>query len=293
MNAWYPSRWGAEDEIGALNLVKAREIARAASLARIGKVYNLGRAIAPGIPIHPFHGPMLISTYHRHSESLRAPGKKNDAGGMNTRLEMSDHTGTHIDGLNHISIGERLYNGHVSDQITGAGGTSKLGMEKTPAIFTRGVMLDVAALRGVDVLGPGEPVGSEDLRTILAKSGKRIMRGDAVLVATGWGRLWGKDDEKYGGPCPGINLSAAEWLTEKGAVVFGADTWNGEVDPTEDQQGADAVHQHMLAKSGVRIIENMYLEELQRDGVVEFLFVCLPLRLKGATGSPVTPIAVV
>ena len=233
---------GAEDEVGALNLVKSREIARGAPLVKLGKVYNLGRTIAPGIPIHPFHGLMLISTYHRHWESLRAQDKKNDAGGMNTRLEMRDHTWTHIDGLNHISIGERLYNGHVSDRITGAEGASKLRMEKTPAIFTRGLMLDIEALWRVDAIGPGEPVGAEDLKAASARGGKRAMRGDAVLVATGQGRLSEKDVEKYGAPCPGIDLSAAEWLTEREAVVFGADTWNGEADAIEDQQGADAVN---------------------------------------------------
>jgi kynurenine formamidase len=291
--AWYPSRWGKADEVGALNLVTAATAKGAAGLVKKGRVYNLGRTIAPGIPIHPFHGPMMISTYHRHAESLRAPGKENDAGGMNTRLEMSDHTGTHIDGLNHISIGDKLYNGLDADLVTGAEGTSKLGMEKTPAIFTRGVLLDVASWKGVKMLGPGEAISAADLEAVLAKSKGTIKPGDTVLVATGWGKLWAKDPQTYGGPCPGIDMSGAEWMVEKGAAVFGADTWNGEFDPTPDLRGADEVHKYLIVKKGVRIIENMDLEGLQKDRVKEFLFVCLPLKLKGATGSPVTPIAVV
>jgi kynurenine formamidase len=292
VDKWYPSRWGKDDEVGALNAIHYSDVLKAMSLVKKGKVYDLGRIIEAGIPSHPFHGPIMILTYHRQAEDLRSSGKTNTAGGMNTRLEMSDHTGTHLDGLNHISISERLYNGYDADTLTGAAGTSKLGMEKTPPIVTRGILVDVATHKGVKVLKAGESVTAKDLKDALAEEGVGLKRGDAVLVATGWGRLWMQNNRKYSNSCPGIDLSAAEWLAEEGIVIFGADTWNGEVDPTKVQRGADRVHQHLLVKNGIRIIENMYLEELQRDKVTEFLFVCLPLRLKGATASPVTPIAI-
>ena len=105
-------------------------------------------------------------------------------------------------------------------------------------------------------------------------------------------KYWMADNKKFLGPVPGIDLSAATWLADQGAAIVGADTWNVEVDPTEDLRGADAVHQHLLTKNGIRLIENLSLDELSRDKVSEFLFVCLPLRLKGGTGSPITPIAV-
>jgi len=134
---WYPSKWGAEDEIGALGAINYSKIIEAARLVKNGKTYNLAHVLEEGIPSLSFHGHFLYTTFRRHSVDLKSPGKMNNAGGMNTRLEMADHTGTHIDGLNHISIGERLYNGHVSEEIMGTFGTEKLGIEKTPPIFTR------------------------------------------------------------------------------------------------------------------------------------------------------------
>jgi len=290
--SWYPSKWGADDEIGAVQAISPEKIVQAASLVKKGKRYNLAHVLEDGIPNVPFHGQFLYSTFHRHSLDLKSPGKLNDAGGMNTRLEMADHTGTHIDGLNHISIGERLYNGYFSEEITGTFGTSKLGIEKTPPIFTRGILIDVAAFSRVPSLDGGYAINVKEIRSCLESAHLSVKSGDAVLVRTGWGRYWMSNNAKFLGPVPGIDLSAAEWLEREGAVVVGSDTWNVEVDPATPMKGADAVHQHLITKSGVRMIENMYLEELSNDKVGEFLFVCLPLRIKGGTGSPVTPLAV-
>jgi kynurenine formamidase len=211
---------------------------------------------------------------------------------MNTRLEMADHTGTHIDSLNHVSIGERVYNGVIAEEIVGTFGSTKLGIEKTPPIFTKGILMDVAMSKGVQVLDPGYAISAKDLKDSLRTKNLELEKGDAVLVHTGWAKHWMTDNKKFLGPVPGIDLSAAEWLADQGAAVVGADTWNVEVDPSEDLRGADAVHQHLLTKNGIRLIENLSLEELSRDCVSEFLFVCLPLRLKGGSGSPITPIAV-
>ena len=289
---WYPSKWGSEDEIGALNSISPSKITTAARLVSKGKVYNLAQILEDGIPNHPFHGPFWYATFRRHSLDLKSPGKQNDAGGMNTRIEMADHTGTHIDALNHVSIGERVYNGIVAEDIVGFFGSTKLGIEKTPPIFTRGVLLDVAAAKEVDCLAPGYAISEKELRNCLETNHLKLEAGDAVLVRTGWMKYWMADNKKFLGPVPGIDLSAATWLADQGAAIVGADTWNVEVDPTEDLRGADAVHQHLLTKNGIRLIENLSLDELSRDKVSEFLFVCLPLRLKGGTGSPITPIAV-
>jgi len=289
---WYPSKWGSEDEVGALNLISTSKIIEAAHLVSKGKIYNLAQILEDGIPSPPFHGQFLYFTFRRHALDLKSPGKQNNAGGMNIRLEMADHTGTHIDSLNHVSIGERVYNGVVAEEIMGTFGTTKLGIEKTPPIFTRGILLDVALNKGVPILEPGYSVSSEELKDCLRTGNLKLEEGDAVLVHTGWARHWMTDNEKFLGPVPGIDLSAAEWLADQGAAIVGADTWNVEVDPSVDLRGADAVHQHLLTKNGIRLIENLSLEELARDRVSEFLFVCLPLRLKGGSGSPITPIAV-
>ena len=290
---WYPSKWGSDDEIGALNLISSSKILTAARLVRSGKIYNLAHILENGIPSPPFHGQFLYSTFHRHILDLRSPGKKNDAGGMNTRLEMADHTGTHLDGLNHISIGERLYNGYIAEEITDTFGTTKLGMERTPPIFTRGVFLDIASLKQVANLEAGHAIDLEEIKLSLDQSRLSVMPGDAVMIRTGWARFWMSDNKKFLGPCPGIELSAAKFLVNCGAAVVGSDTWNVEVDPTPELRGADAVHQHLLTKNGVRMIENLFLEELANDKIFECLFVCLPLRIKGGTGSPITPVAII
>jgi kynurenine formamidase len=290
--SWYPSKWGPDDEIGALQAITPAKIIEAAGLVKLGKTYNLAHVLEEGIPSLAFHGQFLYTTFRRHSLDLKSPGKMNDAGGMNTRLEMADHTGTHIDGLNHVSIGERLYNGNLSEEIMGSSGTTKLGIEKTPPIFTKGIMIDIASFSGVPVLDAGRAVSAKELRDCLAAEHLKVASGDVVMVRTGWGKYWMSNNSKFLGPVPGIDLSAAEYLEREGAVVVGADTWNVEVDSLIPSQGADAVHQHLITKSGIRMIENLYLEDLARDRVKEFLFVCLPLRIKGGTGSPVTPIAV-
>ena len=291
-NSWYPSKWGVDDEVGALREVTPAKIIEAARLVKNGKAYNLAHVLEEGIPSLAFHGQFLYSTFRRHSLDLKSPGKLSDAGGMNTRLEMADHTGTHIDGINHVSIGDRLYNGHISEEIIGSSGTFKLGIEKTPPIFTRGVMIDIASFSGVPALEAGYTISASEIRDCLSSNNQTVKSGDAVLIRTGWARYWMADNAKFLGPVPGIDLSAAQWLEREGAVIVGSDTYNVEVDSLIPLKDTDSVHQHLITKNGIRMIENLFLEELSIDRVREFLFVCLPLRIRGGTGSPVTPIAV-
>jgi kynurenine formamidase len=119
-----------------------------------------------------------------------------------------------------------------------------------------------------------------------------LRRGDAVLVRTGWSKYWMKDNRKYLGPCPGIGKEAAHLLVQKKVALVGADTWNLEVDPNEDSEEDDIVHQMLIVKNGIRIIENLVLEALAKEKAWTFLFVCLPLQVKGGSGSPITTIGV-
>jgi kynurenine formamidase len=210
---------------------------------------------------------------------------------MNVRLEMSDHTGTHIDGMNHISIDGRLYNGFNAQEITGTFGTTRLGIENTPPILTRGLLADVASLHGTEMLQAGYVISPEEIDSSLGELSLR--KGDALLIRTGWSQLWMVDNEKYVGPCPGIGLSAAQWIAQQGVALVGVDTSNGEVAPNEDPKEIDPVHQILIVKNGIRLIENLALERLKEEKVMEFAFICLPLPVKGGTGSPVSPIAVV
>lgn len=205
---------------------------------------------------------------------------------------MGDHTGTHIDGLNHVSEDLRLYNGHRVEEVTGAFGTSKLGIDKTPPVITRGILVDMASFNHVKRLPADHLITSEEIQALLRKKDLTIREGDAVLIATGWSKLWMKDNEKYAGNCPGIGVSAGKWLAKKRVSVVGSDTWKVEIHPSEKGVAAP-VHQLLIIKNGIRMIENLDLEELRKRQIDEFLFVCLPLMVKGGTGSPVTPVALV
>jgi len=287
------SRWGRNDEIGALNEITPSTIVQAANLVKKGKVYCLGHILEYGIPQHWFHGEFQYGTFRRHSDTLKLFNSKNRVSAMNMKLSMADHTGTHIDGLNHISINGKLYNNNDAASVTDTFGTNKLGIEKSPQIFTRGIFLDIAGLKKTDVLEPDYVITSSDIVECLDQDKLKVQPGDAMLIRTGWSKYWMKDNEKYLSPCPGIGKNAARWLIQKKIVIVGLDTYNVEVSPNEDPKEEDSVHQMLLATNGIRLIENLYLEEAHQDHIKEYLFVCLPLLVKGGTGSPITPIAVV
>jgi kynurenine formamidase len=285
-------RWGRDDEIGALNEITPATIIQAARLVKNGKVYCLGHILEYGIPQHWFHGEFQYGTFRRHSDTLTLFNSKNRVSAMNMKLSMADHTGTHFDGINHISIDGKLYNGHDAGSITGTFGTDKLGIDKSPQIFTRGLFLDVARLKDKEILESDYVITSADLEECLGQSGLKVQPGDTVLIRTGWSKYWMKDNAKYLSPVPGIGKEAARWLADKRIAVVGLDTYNVEVDPNEDPAEQDSVHQILIVENGIRLIENLALEEAHRDRIGEFLFVCLPLLVKGGTGSPITPIAV-
>jgi kynurenine formamidase len=285
-------RWGRDDELGALNEITPAIVVKAAGLVKKGKVYRLGRVLEYGIPQHWFHGEFQYSTFRRHGDTLKLFNSKNRMSAMNMKLSMADHTGTHIDGLNHISIGGKLYGGLNADAVTQTFGTTNLGIEKTPPIFTRGVFIDIASLKKKESLEPGYVITSRDIEDYLGQTSLSVQPGDAILIRTGWGRYWMKDNEKYLGPCPGIGKDAARLLIQKRVAIIGLDTYNVEVSPNEDPQEEDSVHQMLIVENGIRLIENLSLEEAGGDQIKECLFVCLPLMVKGGSGSPISPIAV-
>jgi kynurenine formamidase len=203
------------------------------------------------------------------------------------------HSGTHLDGLAHIGIGDHTYNGHRYTDIVDAAGLTRLGIEHVPPVVTRGVLLDVARAAGVERLGDTEAVTPELLDAAAAAQGVEVRAGDVLLVHTGWGALWGVDDEHYKATEPGLGLAAARWCTDRRVAVIGADNWAVEVVPGEQPELSFPVHQHCIAQYGVHLLENVRTEELVRDGVSEFLCAILPARLRGASASIVSPVAVV
>ena len=211
--------------------------------------------------------------------------------------------GTQFDGLGHVGFQRgrdgdraemRFYNGFTEHEIASPDGLRKLGVEHVRPLVTRGHLVDVAALKG-RMLEGGEEITVGDLRAALARQGLReddITPGDAVLFHTGWGRLWMKDNAKYGATCPGIGLEVARWVADRRLCLTAADTHSVEVVPNRDPSLVYPVHGELLAKHGIHNHENLVFDELLADRKYQFVYVFVPVPIKGATGSPGCPIAI-
>ena len=284
---WYPSRWGAADQRGAANRITPAKVLEARDLITRGAIYQLGRVYESGMPI--------FGTRHF---SLRIPQGFGPQGtnGMIYHDELISgelgQVGTQFDGLGHIGIGDLFYNGHNRREFAQAEGLTTLGVEHVGAIVTRGLLVDVAAFKGVPRLEGGYEITLADLQGALKRQKLEIRGGDVVLLHTGWGSLWMKDNAAFSASAPGIGLAAAQYLVEREVVVVGSDTWAVEVVPNPDKGLAFPVHQLLIPRNGIYIFENLATEELTRDGAYEFAFTFAPLKLKGATGSPGNPLAI-
>jgi kynurenine formamidase len=290
---WWPSEWGAGDQRGAANRLTPARVTAASRLIREGRVFSLGRQYEYGMPLPG----------KRHF-SLTIPGSPTGGpSGKNQGVYHDDlfsgeigQIGTQLDGLGHVGVridgDDYFYNGFRRTQFGTAYGLEKLGIENVGVFFTRGVLLDVAATRAAARMKSGDVVTPGDIESALKAAGTSINEGDAVLIRTGHGQLWMKDNAAYAGGEPGIGMEAARWLCERKIVLVGTDNWATEVVPPEDPERPFPVHQMLLVRNGIYNLENLDLEELAKNKVYEFAFIFAPLRLKGATGSPGNPIAV-
>ena len=284
---WYPSRWGANDQRGAANRMTPAKVLEAKNLITRGTVYQLGRVYEAGMP--------MFGTRHY---SLRIPQAFKIAGSnqpvYHDELVSGElgQIGTQFDGLGHFGIGDLFYNGNNRHDFAQPEGLTKLGIENVGPLVTRGILIDIAKYKGVQQLQPTYEITTADLRGALQQQKLEIHSGDAVLIHTGWGSLWMKDNQKYGQTSPGIGVGAAQFLVESEITLVGADNWAVEVNPNPNASLAEPVHQLLLARNGIYLHENLNTSDLARDGVYEFAYIFVPLLLKGATGSPGSPLAI-
>jgi kynurenine formamidase len=209
------------------------------------------------------------------------------------KINATQQMGTHLDGLNHLHVGDRTYNGHRLADIRTPYGTSRLGIDTLPQVVTRGLCLDIAAVRGVDRLGPGEVITPNDAEKALAAAGLAVRPGDAVLFHTGHGGLWYDDPAAYAAGEPGPGMALAEWLAAHRVALSGCDTWSFGPYPPEDPDAPFVVPQTLNTRHGVVVAENLRLAELARERVAEFLLVIAHAKLRGATGAWVAPLAII
>lgn len=297
---WYPSRYGAEDQHGALNEITPQKIVEAAGLVKTGKSYDLSHILDEQVPAFPGRTftQSLRTTAHQLNTRREDAGPmggwgQNDMNWVIDLVHGTSQLGTHLDGLNHIQIGNRFYNGHTLDDLVENYGTNKLGMETVPQITTRGVLLDIAALKGVESLDSGYVITVEDLTAAQERQQVQAGRGDALFFHTGWGAQWMVDNDTYLSGEPGPGMAVAEWIVEQGISLSGCDTWSYGAFPPEDPQRPFEVPQSLNVKHGVFIVENLKLAELAADGVTEFMLVLSHAKVRGATGAWVAPIAII
>ena len=286
-NRWYPSRWGANDQRGAANRITPAKVLEAKNLITRGTVYQLGRVYEPGMP--------MFGTRHyslRIPQAFKIPGTNQPVYYDELVSGELGQIGTQFDGLGHLGIGDLFYNGNNRADFAQPEGLTKLGIENVGPLFTRGVLIDVARYKGVAQLPPTYEITAVDLRSAVVRQNLEIRPGDVVLIHTGWGALWMKDNAKYGQSSPGIGVAAAQFLADEEVTVVGADNWGVEVNPNPNATLGAPVHQLLLARNGIYLHENLNTADLARDNVYEFAYVFVPLPLKGATGSPGNPIAI-
>ncbi|HYI66440.1 MAG TPA: cyclase family protein [Candidatus Limnocylindrales bacterium] len=291
-------------EVGPAGDTPAGQRVAAARLVETGQSYSLSVARFPGMPLFPGHPPFQVAM-HRSPRGIRAVGAQpwgppNEVGlgYMAEVVSATSHSGAHVDALAHMTIGDdnRWYGGATTDEFLTDAGPTVGDAAKLPPFFTRGVLLDVARHRKVDCLAAGSPISGAELAAVADAQGTEVREWDVVLIRTGYLTFWPDAEKMAAHKTPGPDLSAARWLLDRGVVATGTDTETYEVQPAPDR-GSPAnpqpVHTLLLIEHGIYLFESLYLEDIARDQVHEFLFVALPLKISGATGSMVDPVAVV
>jgi kynurenine formamidase len=282
-----PSKWGANDQRGSGNHMGRASVLKAARLIETGQVFELGRVLEEAMPL-PAGRRFEIFTKRTRYDAGRNRRSSNE------ELVVAEigQVGTQFDTFSHQMIGDSLYNCVTVTDAATRTGFSKLGVEHVGALMTRGVLIDVARFKGIPVLPVSYEITPRDLEDALAAQRVKLEPGDAVLIHTGWGTLWGVDNARYQTSSPGIGIAAAQWLVEQDPMLVGADNTAVEISPSSDRDLAGPVHQIMLVVNGIHLLENVRLDELAASSVYEFAFVLEPLKIRGGTGSTVTPIAI-
>ena len=282
-----PSKWGAGDERGSGNHMKPASVMRATQLIKTGEVIEIAHVMNDKMP---FFGTRRFDVHVKRTFMNDFSNRR----GSNEELVVSEigQVGTQFDGFAHQTHEDSHYNCFRTGAISTRGGFTKLGIEKVGMLMTRGVLIDVAGLKGVDTLPDTYEITIKDLQDALAKQRMTLQPGDAVVINTGWGRLYGKDNARYVKSCPGIGIAAAEWLARQDPMLIGADNWPVEVAPNPDPRLSLPVHQVALVVNGIHLLENLKLDDLAAKQVYEFAFVMQPMKAQGFTGSTVAPAAI-
>ena len=287
---WYPSKYGADDTLGAMNELSEKKTKLAAQLVKTGKTYALGVETGPTSPAYP---PRSYSmTILQLDDGMGTPLGSNKATGNDDLMHIWMGIGSQIDGLGHMGVNHQYYNGHMASDFVTPSGLTKLSIDRLPPVATRGVLLDIAKLMKTDILPAGTAFNKAEIDAAAKAAGITIEAGDVVLLHTGWLNVMDSDPEAFMASAPGLGLEGARYLASLGVVAVGADTWALEVLPSEDATMLFPVHPELLAKNGIYILENMDTRALAADNANEFLFVLGTPRFVGAVQAVINPVAI-
>lgn len=282
-----PSRWGAGDQKGAANMMNPARVLAATKLIKTGEVFDLGELLSPD-PKEMFLVDGRQFSMYTKNWPIVPNGRQ-----VNEELVITElgQVGTQIDAFAHQMWGDSFYNCYKWADIATRGGFKKLGAENIGGLMTRGVLIDVAGAKGLDMLPTSYIITPEDLQQALDKSHMKINPGDAVLIRTGWTKIIGKENNRYGSANAGLGIAAGQWLIKQDPMMVAADNCCVEVRPSQPGHSLP-LHAMFLIQHGIFLLENLDLEKLAAAGATEFAFVVQPLKIKGATGAPIAPMAI-
>ncbi len=298
---WWPHPiWGAGDMAGGSNWITQEKVLDAIKLVQTGKIYELGHVYEESMPMYgkriyemrspatPSGGPIGSNGLIYNEEFLVT-----EIGQVGTQFDGPGHIGTRVtfeDGTEK----DVYYNGFTGDEMYSPYGLKKLGVENIKPIVTRGILIDIAAYKGIDALPNSYEVTLSDIKGALKKQGISedfFQNGDAIFFNYGWSKWW-TQPEKYNSNPPGIGVEAAKWIVSKNAAMVGSDQYGTEVEPSPIEGAAAPVHQLLVNQNGIFNLENLDFAPLIADNTYTFLFIFTSTPFKGATGSPGRPIAI-
>jgi len=286
---WYPSKYGAADLAGAINNLSPEGVRRAAALVKTGKVYALGVPTGPETPVYGDRK-YTVERIPAPGQPLPAPIGESLVTAYDEKVTTSMGIGTQMDGLGHLGINHRYYNGRTAAELNTHKGFG-LDLSEVPPIVTRGVLIDMVRYYGKPPEA-GKAFNRADIEAAMKSQGVTVGKGDVVIFHTGWMAKATTDRAAFQTTEPGLGLEGANWLAGQGVVAIGADTIALEAIPFEDPNRPFVVHQALLAKHGVHILEALNTAPLAADGVSEFLFVLGQPRFQGTVQVVIRPVAI-
>ncbi|MDA1314871.1 MAG: cyclase family protein [Acidobacteria bacterium] len=280
-------RWGADDELGTINLITPAKRLAAAKLVRAGVSVSLSHnvnKVKSAENSSPFEHKMVMT-------GLTTPGQFC----VDTYAVLyHGYAHSHLDAICHMFYKGKMYNGYSQKEVTDAGAQKLSVLNMKNGIFTRGVLMDIPKLKGLDYLKAGTPIYPEDLDAWEKKAGLKVGSGDVVFIRTGRSAQAAKEGPLGPEKLAGLHASCTKWLKDRDVAILGSDGAS-DVRPSLVEGVDQPVHQLVLIAMGMPIFDVMNLEdvskEAERQGRWEFLLTAAPLAVEGGTGSPLNPIA--